>query len=50
VQIRIEAQDAMNHAMFSPPNTAPANTLFGQVSGVVAPEQRRINLGLKLSW
>lgn len=49
-QLRVEAQDAMNHAMFSPPNTAPANTLFGQVNGVVAPEQRRINIALKVMW
>ena len=50
VQFRLEAQDAMNHAMFSPPNAAPANTNFGKVVDVVAPEQRRVNLSLKLSW
>jgi hypothetical protein len=50
VQFRLEAQDAMNHAMFDPPNAAPANTNFGKVMGVVAPEQRRVNLSLKLSW
>lgn len=49
-QLRLEAQDAMNHAMFSPPNAAPANTNFGKVLNVVAPEQRRVNLSLKLSW
>jgi hypothetical protein len=49
-QLRFEAQDAMNHAMFSPPNAAPANTNFGMVTGVVAPEQRRITMTLKLSW
>jgi len=50
VQLRLEGQDALNHAMFSAPNAAPANTNFGMVTGVVAPEQRRINLTMKLSW
>ena len=50
MQLRLEGQDALNHAMFSAPNAAPANTNFGMVTGVVAPEQRRINLTLKLSW
>jgi hypothetical protein len=50
VQLRLEGQDAMNHAMFNAPNAAPANTNFGMVTGVVAPEQRRINLTMKLSW
>jgi hypothetical protein len=49
-QVRLEAQDAMNHAMFSPPVVGPANTNFGMVTGVVAPEQRRLNLTIKLSW
>jgi hypothetical protein len=49
-QLRVEAQDAMNHAMFSAPNTAPANTAFGTVTGVVAPEQRRINVVLRVNW
>jgi hypothetical protein len=50
VQLRLEAQDAMNHAMFSSPVVGPANTNFGLVTGVVAPEQRRLNLTLKASW
>ena len=50
LQLRAEAQDALNHAMFSPPNTAPTNTAFGQVNSSVAPEQRRINLSTRLSW
>lgn len=49
-QLRAEAQDAMNHAMFAAPNTAPANTLFGQVSSIVGTEQRRVQVGGKLSW
>ncbi len=40
-QVRLEAQDALNHAMFDPPNAAPTNTNFGKVLGVAAPEQRR---------
>jgi hypothetical protein len=49
-QLRVEAQDALNHAMFAAPNTAPANTLFGQVTSIVGTEQRRIQVGGKLSW
>ncbi len=49
-QVRAEAQDALNHAMFSAPNTDPTNTLFGQVNSSVWGEQRRIALGGKLSW
>jgi hypothetical protein len=50
LQFRCEAQDALNHAMFSAPNTAPANASFGQVTASVAPEQRRINLSTRLTW
>ena len=49
-QLRAEAQDAFNHAMFAAPNAAPANTLFGQVNSIVGTEQRRISLGGKLTW
>jgi hypothetical protein len=49
-QLRAEAQDAFNHAMFAAPNAAPANTLFGQVNGIVGTEQRRISVGGKLNW
>ena len=49
-QLRVEAQDALNHAMFAAPNAAPTNTLFGQVNSIVATEQRRITFGGKLSW
>ena len=47
---RLDPFYAMNHAMFSPPNTVPANTNFGEVNKSVAPEQRRINLACKLTW
>jgi len=49
-QLRAEAQDALNHAMFAAPNTAPTNTLFGQVNSIVGTEQRRITIGGKLTW
>jgi hypothetical protein len=49
-QLRAEAQDAFNHAMFAAPNTAPANTLFGSVNAIVGTEQRRISIAGKLSW
>ncbi|MBL8233092.1 MAG: TonB-dependent receptor [Bryobacterales bacterium] len=49
-QLRAEAQNALNHAMFAAPNTAPANTLFGQVNATQFPEQRRITLAGKLSF
>jgi len=49
VQLRAEAQDAFNHAMFAAPNTTPTSTLFGQVSSIVGTEQRRVQVGAKLS-
>ncbi|MCL5744308.1 MAG: TonB-dependent receptor, partial [Acidobacteria bacterium] len=49
-QLRAEAQDAFNHAMFAAPNTAPANTLFGSVNAIVGTEQRRISIVGKLNW
>ena len=49
-QIRAEAQDALNHAMFAAPNTVPTNSAFGQVNASAAPEQRRVNIALRLSW
>lgn len=50
LQLRAEAQDALNHAMFAAPNAVPTNTLFGQVTTIQATEQRRIALGGRLSW
>ena len=49
-QLRAEAQNALNHAMFNPPNTAPANSLFGQVAATQFAEQRRITIAGKLSF
>jgi hypothetical protein len=48
-QLQVEAQDALNHAMFAAPNTAPTNTLFGQINAIVGAEQRRIAVGGKLA-
>ncbi len=50
LQLRAEAQDALNHAMFAGPNTAPANSLFGQVTATQFAEQRRITVAGKLSF
>jgi hypothetical protein len=49
-QLRAEAQDAMNHAMFAAPNAAPANTLFGQVTATVVAQQRVVTVGGRLTW
>jgi len=39
----------LNTPNFSPPNTAPANTLFGQVTNTqTGQEERRIFVTLKL--
>jgi len=49
VQLRGEAEGATNTPNFSPPNTASANTLFGQVTATqTGQEERRIFVGLKL--
>jgi hypothetical protein len=48
VQLRGEAEGAMNTPNFSPPNMAPANTLFGRVTATqTGQEERRIFVGLK---
>lgn len=49
-QLRAEAQNALNHAMFNPPNTAPVNSNFGKVTATQFPEQRRISLAGKLTF
>ena len=49
-QLRAEGQDALNHAMFSSPNTVPTSTLFGQVTSTVFSEQRKITVGGRLNW
>jgi len=48
IQLRGEAEGATNTPNFSPPNTAPVNTLFGQVTNTqTGQEERRIFVGLK---
>lgn len=49
-QLRAEAQDALNHAMFNAPNTTPTSTQFGQVTGTVGVGQRVITLNGRLNW
>jgi hypothetical protein len=49
VQLRGEAEGAMNHPNFAGPNLNPASTLFGQVTATqTGQEERRIFVGLKL--
>ncbi|MBS1825067.1 MAG: carboxypeptidase regulatory-like domain-containing protein [Acidobacteria bacterium] len=48
-QLRGEAEGAMNHPNYSPPNFNPASTLFGRVTATqTGQEERRIFVGLKL--
>lgn len=49
MQLRTEWEGALNHPIFAAPNTAPANTLFGQVTATQG-EARRIWVGLKLMF
>ncbi len=49
LQLRGEAEGALNHPNFDPPNTNPASTLFGRVSATQNGEgERRMFVGLKL--
>ena len=49
LQLRGEAEGALNHPHFSGPNTNPASTLFGRVSSTDTGEgERRMFVGLKL--
>jgi hypothetical protein len=48
LQLRAEAQDALNHALFAAPNTGPVNTLFGTVNNTLWSEQRKITVAAKL--
>lgn len=50
LQLRAEAQDALNHAMFAAPNTGVVNTLFGTVNSTIWSEQRKITMAAKLIW
>ena len=51
LQLRGEAEAAMNHPNFAGPNTSPASTLFGIVTGTQGgQEERRTFVGLKLMF
>lgn len=51
LQLRGEAEGAMNHPNFSPPNTVPTSTLFGTVNTTqTGQEERRIFVTLKLMF
>lgn len=50
LQLRAEAVDALNHAHFGGPNTAPTNTLFGTVNGTIWSEQRKITVAVRLTF
>ena len=50
LQLRAEAVNALNHAMFGAPNTAPTNTLFGQVNNTIWSEQRKITVAARLTF
>ena len=49
-QVRAEATDALNHAMFSSPNTTPTSTLFGQVTSTIGQAARVIVITGSLTW
>jgi hypothetical protein len=48
-QLRTNWEGAFNHPLFSTPNMAPTNTLFGVINATVG-EARRIYAGLKLYY
>jgi hypothetical protein len=50
LQLRAEAVDALNHAMFNPPVNGPVNTAFGSVLATIWTEQRKITVAAKLSF
>lgn len=50
LQLRAESQDALNHAMFGAPNTAPTNTAFGTVNTTIWSEQKKTTVAAKLIW
>lgn len=49
-QLRADAINAFNHAIFNPPNTVPQNSLFGQVSSTFGPIQRSFELIGRFTW
>jgi hypothetical protein len=50
LQLRAEAVDALNHAMFAEPNMVPTNQSFGKVTAVASDQQRQISIGAKLRF
>jgi hypothetical protein len=50
LQLRAEAVDALNTAMFQAPNADPANSLFGQVTATIWSEQRKITVAARLTF
>lgn len=51
LQLRGEAEGAMNTPNFAGPNLTPTSTLFGRVTATqTGQEERRIFVGLKLLW
>ncbi len=49
-ELRAEAQDALNHPMFSAPNTNPVATAFGMVTSTVSSQQRVVTMVGRLIW
>jgi hypothetical protein len=49
VQLRADAEAAMNTPQFDAPNVNPANSLFGRVNGTQGGE-RRVFAGLRLTF
>jgi len=47
-QFQLETFNALNHVQFDNPNTGPANSAFGTVTGENGHGQRQITMGLKL--
>lgn len=50
LQLRAEAVNALNHAMFAAPNTDPVNTLFGHVTNTIWSEQRKTTVAARVTW
>ena len=48
--VRIEGNDALNHPMFSAPNTTPTSAAFGTVTSTIWSEQRKFWAIGELAW